>query len=86
MLCKSTTGVVQAMNALHDAALQIADSSGALVQLASRCARSSKELRALVDDTMMQAQSGGPSVTQNNSVLIKEVYTVANTLFQRTGS
>ncbi|MDU2376589.1 MAG: methyl-accepting chemotaxis protein [Enterobacter cloacae] len=109
MLSESTTGVVQGMNALHDAALQIADSSGALVQLASRaysyslhneegifavesrnlasrCARSSKELRALIDDAMMQAQSGAPSVTQNNSVLIEEVYTVANTLLQRTGS
>ncbi|KZQ39691.1 chemotaxis protein [Enterobacter cloacae subsp. dissolvens] len=109
MLSESTTGVVQAMNALHDAALQIADSSGALVQLASRaysyslhneegifavesrnlasrCARSSKELRALIDDAMMQAQSGAPSVTQNNSVLIEEVYTVANALLQRTGS
>lgn len=109
MLSESTTGVVQAMNALHDAALQIADCSGALVQLASRaysyslhneegifavesrnlasrCARSSKELRALIDDAMMQAQSGAPSVTQNNSVLIEEVYTVANTLLQRTGS
>lgn len=109
MLSESTTGVVQAMNAMHDAALQIADSSGALVQLASRaysyslhneegifavesrnlasrCARSSKELRALIDDAMMQAQSGAPSVTQNNSVLIEEVYTVANTLLQRTGS
>lgn len=109
MLSESTTGVVQAMNALHDAALQIADSSGVLVQLASRaysyslhneegvfavesrnlasrCARSSKELRALVDDAMMQAQSGAPSVTQNNSVLIEEVYTVVNTLLQRTGS
>ncbi|HAS0823548.1 methyl-accepting chemotaxis protein [Enterobacter cloacae] len=109
MLSESTTGVVQAMNTLHDAALQIADSSGALVQLASRaysyslhneegifavesrnlasrCARSSKELRALIDDAMMQAQSGAPSVTQNNSVLIEEVYTVANTLLQRTGS
>lgn len=109
MLSESTTGVVQAMNALHDAALQIADSSGALVQLASRaysyslhneegifavesrnlasrCARSSKELRALIDDAMMQAQSGAPSVTQNNSVLIEEVYTVANILLQRTGS
>ncbi|HGE6930547.1 TPA: methyl-accepting chemotaxis protein [Enterobacter cloacae] len=109
MLSESTTGVVQAMNALHDAALQIADSSGALVQLASRaysyslhneegifavesrnlasrCARSSKELRALIDDAMMQGQSGAASVTQNNSVLIEEVYTVANTLLQRTGS
>ncbi|MEA5214002.1 PDC sensor domain-containing protein [Enterobacter cloacae] len=107
MLSESTTGVVQAMNTLHDAALQIADSSGTLVQLASRaysyslhneegifavesrnlasrCARSSKELRALIDDAMMQAQSGAPSVTQNNSVLIEEVYTVANTLTQRT--
>jgi methyl-accepting chemotaxis protein len=106
MLSESTTGVVQAMNALHDAALQIADSSGTLVQLASRaysyslhneegifavesrnlasrCARSSKELRALIDDAMMQAQSGAPSVTQNNSVLIEEVYTLANTLLQR---
>lgn len=106
MLSESTTGVVQAMNALHDAALQIADSSGVLVQLASRaysyslhneegvfavesrnlasrCARSSKELRALIDDAMMQAQSGAPSVTQNNSVLIEEVYTVANALLQR---
>lgn len=109
MLSESTTGVVQAMNALHDAALQIADSSGTLVQLASRaysyslhneegifavesrnlasrCACSSKELRALIDDAMMQAQSGAPSVTQNNSVLIEEVYTVANALLQRTGS
>ncbi len=109
MLSESTTGVVQAMNALHDAALQIADSSGTLVQLASRaysyslhaeedifavesrnlasrCARSSKELRALIDDAMLQGQSGAPSVTQNNSVLIEEVYTVANTLLQRTGS
>ncbi|EPF6109829.1 methyl-accepting chemotaxis protein [Enterobacter cloacae] len=107
MLSESTTGVVQAMNTLHDAALQIADSSGTLVQLASRaysyslhneegifavesrnlasrCARSSKELRALIDDAMMQAQSGAPSVTQNNSVLIEEVYTVANTLIHRT--
>ncbi|HCT7897995.1 TPA: methyl-accepting chemotaxis protein [Enterobacter cloacae] len=106
MLSESTTGVVQAMNALHDAALQIADSSGTLVQLASRaysyslhneesifavesrslasrCARSSKELRALIEDAMMQAQNGAPSVTQNNSVLIEEVYTVANTLLQR---
>lgn len=106
MLSESTAGVVQAMNGLHDAALQIADSSGTLVQLASRaysyslhneegvfavesrnlasrCARSSKELRALIDDAMMQAQSGAPSVTQNNSVLIEEVYTVANTLLQR---
>lgn len=106
MLSESTTGVVQAMNALHDAALQIADSSGTLVQLASRaysyslhneegvfavesrnlasrCARSSKELRALIDDAMMQAQSGAPSVTQNNSVLIEEVYTVSNKLLQR---
>ena len=32
---------------------------------------------------MMQAQSGAPSVTHNNSVLIEEVYTVANTLMQR---
>ncbi|HFK6080069.1 TPA: methyl-accepting chemotaxis protein [Enterobacter cloacae] len=107
MLSESTTGVVQAMNTLHDAALQIADSSSTLVQLASRaysyslhneegifavesrnlasrCARSSKELRALIDDAMMQAQSGAPSVTQNNSVLIEEVYTVANTLIHRT--
>lgn len=109
MLSESAAGVVQGMNALHDAALQIANSSGTLVQLASRaysyslhneesvfavesrnlasrCARSSKELRALIDDAMMQAQSGALSVTQNNSVLIEEVYTVANTLLQRTGS
>ncbi|MFK0372679.1 methyl-accepting chemotaxis protein [Enterobacter sichuanensis] len=102
----SATGVIMAMKALHDAALQIADSSGALVQLASRaysyslhneegifavesrnlasrCARSSKELRALIDDAMMQGQSGAASVTQNNSVLIEEVYTVSNTLLQR---
>ncbi|EPT0357193.1 methyl-accepting chemotaxis protein [Enterobacter cloacae] len=108
MLSESATGVVQAMSALHDAARQIADSSGTLVQLASRaysyslhneesvfavesrnlasrCARSSKELRALIDDAMMQAQSGAPSVTQNNSVLIEEVYTVANSLMQRAG-
>lgn len=105
-LSDSATNVVLAMNTLHGAALNIADSSGALVQLASRaysyslhneegvfavesrnlasrCARSSKELRALVEDAMMQAQSGTPSVTQNNSVLIEEVYTVANTLMQR---
>lgn len=103
----SATGVIMAMKALHDAALQIADSSGALVQLASRaysyslhneegifavesrnlasrCARSSKELRALIDDAMMQGQSGAASVTQNNSVLIEEVCTVANALLQRT--
>ncbi|KKJ31790.1 chemotaxis protein [Enterobacter hormaechei subsp. hoffmannii] len=108
MLSESAAGVVQAMNALHDAALQIANSSGTLVQLASRaysyslhneegvfavesrnlasrCARSSKELRALVDDAMMQAQNGAASVAQNNSVLIEEVYTVANTLLKRTG-
>ena len=106
VLSESATGAIRAMNALHDAALHIADSSGALVQLASRaysyslhneegvfavesrnlasrCARSSKELRALIDDAMMQAQSGSPSVTQNNSVLIEEVYTVANTLIHR---
>lgn len=105
-LSDSATNVVLAMNTLHAAALNIADSSGALVQLASRaysyalhneegvfavesrnlasrCARSSKELRALVEDAMMQAQSGAPSVTHNNSVLIEEVYTVANTLMQR---
>ncbi|MCM7883272.1 methyl-accepting chemotaxis protein [Enterobacter sichuanensis] len=105
----SATGVIMAMKALHDAALQIADSSGALVQLASRaysyslhneegifavesrnlasrCARSSKELRALIDDAMMQGQSGAASVTQNNSVLIEEVCTVANTLMQRVRS
>lgn len=105
-LSDSATNVVLAMNTLHGAALNIADSSGALVQLASRaysyslhneegvfavesrslasrCARSSKELRALVEDAMMQAQSGAPSVTHNNSVLIEEVYTVANTLMQR---
>lgn len=105
-LSDSATNVVLAMNTLHGAALNIADSSGALVQfasraysyslhneegvfavesrnLASRCARSSKELRALVEDAMMQAQSGAPSVAHNNSVLIEEVYTVANTLMQR---
>lgn len=105
-LSDSATNVVLAMNTLHGAALSIADSSGALVQfasraysyslhneegvfavesrnLASRCARSSKELRALVEDAMMQAQSGAPSVAHNNSVLIEEVYTVANTLMQR---
>ncbi|ENN7014057.1 methyl-accepting chemotaxis protein [Enterobacter ludwigii] len=107
VLSESATGAIRAMNALHDAALHIADSSGTLVQLASRaysyslhndesvfavesrnlasrCARSSKELRALIDDAMMQAQIGAPSVTQNNSVLIEEVYTVANTLIHRT--
>ncbi|MEO3991888.1 methyl-accepting chemotaxis protein [Pseudocitrobacter cyperus] len=52
--------------------------------LASRCARSSKELRALIEDAMMQAQNGAPSVAHNNSVLIEEVYTVANTLLQRS--
>ncbi|MFH7906735.1 methyl-accepting chemotaxis protein [Enterobacter cloacae] len=105
-LSDSATNVVLAMNTLHGAALNIADSSGALVQfasraysyslhneegvfavesrnLASRCARSSKELRALMEDAMMQAQSGAPSVAHNNSVLIEEVYTVANTLMQR---
>ncbi|HDR2513901.1 TPA: methyl-accepting chemotaxis protein [Enterobacter ludwigii] len=105
-LSESATHVVQAMWALNDAALNIANSSGTLVQLASRaysysmdneesvfavesrnlasrCARSSKELRALIDDAMMQAQSGVPSVAHNNSVLIEEVYTVANALTQR---
>lgn len=104
-LSESATHVVQAMGALNDAALNIANSSGTLVQLASRaysysmdneesvfavetrnlasrCARSSKELRALIDDAMMQAQSGVPSVAHNNSVLIEEVYTVANALTQ----
>lgn len=106
-LSDSAMGVVQAMTTLQDAALKIADSSGTLVQLASRaysyslhneesifavesrslasrCARSSKELRALIEDAMMQAQNGAASVTQNNSVLIEEVYTVANALLQRT--
>lgn len=105
-LSDSATNVVLAMHTLHGAALNIADSSGTLVllasraysyslhneegvfaiesrNLASRCARSSKELRALVEDAMMQAQSGAPSVSHNNSVLIEEVYTVANTLTQR---
>ncbi|EKK5416459.1 methyl-accepting chemotaxis protein [Enterobacter ludwigii] len=105
-LADSATNVVLAMHTLHGAALNIAESSGVLVQLASRaysyslhneegvfavesrnlasrCARSSKELRALVEDAMMQAQSGAPSVAHNNSVLIEEVYTVANTLTQR---
>ena len=36
VLSESATGAVRAMNALHDAALHIADSSGTLVQLASR--------------------------------------------------
>lgn len=106
MLMESVTGVVLAMNTLQEAALQIADSSGNLVQLssraysyslhneegvfavesrnlASRCARSSKEMRALITDAMMQAQSGAPSVAHNNSVLIEEVYTVANMLTKR---
>lgn len=105
-LSESATHVVQAMGALNDAALNIANSSGTLVQLASRaysysleneesvfavesrnlasrCARSSKELRALIEDAMMQVQSGVPSVAHNNSVLIEEVYTVANALTQR---
>lgn len=105
-LSDSATNVVLAMHTLHGAALNIADSSGTLVllasraysyslhneegvfaiesrNLASRCARSSKELRALVEDAMMQTQSGAPSVSHNNSVLIEEVYTVANTLTQR---
>ncbi|WP_262814770.1 methyl-accepting chemotaxis protein [Enterobacter bugandensis] len=51
MLSESTTGVFAVKSR----------------NLASRCARSSKELRALVDDAMMQAQSGGPSVTQNTA-------------------
>jgi methyl-accepting chemotaxis protein len=106
MLTESVVGVVQVMNALQEAARQIADSSGNLVllasraysyslhneegvfavesrNLASRCARSSKELRALIDDAIMQAQSGAPSVAHNDSVLIEEVYTVANMLTQR---
>lgn len=105
MLAESILSVVQAMNALHQAALQIADAAGTLVQLSSRAysyslhddedlfavearnlaqrsARSSKELRALVTDAVMQAQSGTPAGPQSHNVLIEEVYTVANALTQ----
>lgn len=107
MLTESVVGIVQAMNALQQAAQQIADSTGNLVPLASRafsftlhdeesvfavearnlaqrCARSSKELRALVTDAMMQAQNSAPAGGQSNNVLIEEVYTVANSLTQKT--
>lgn len=105
MLADSVAGIVQTLQGLQEAASVIADSSGALVQLASRaysyslhqeesifavearnlaqrCARSSKELRALITDAIMQAQGDTP--LQNNSVLIEEVYSSANTLLQRT--
>ncbi|MFG6656328.1 methyl-accepting chemotaxis protein [Scandinavium sp. M-37] len=107
MLVESVVSVVQAMHALHQAALEIADSAGTLVQLSSRAysyslhdeegvfavearnlaqrsARSSKELRALVTDAVMQTQSGSPSAGQSHNVLIEEVYTVANALIQRS--
>jgi hypothetical protein len=107
MLVESVMSVVQAMHALHQAALQIADSAGTLVQLSSRaysyslngdegvfavearnlaqrCARSSKDLRALVTDAAMQAQNGSPAGAQSHNVLIEEVYTVANALTQRS--
>ncbi|MFJ3457637.1 methyl-accepting chemotaxis protein [Scandinavium goeteborgense] len=107
MLAESVMNVVQSMQALHQAVLQIADSAGALVQLSSRAysyalhddedvfavearnlaqrsARSSKELRALVTDAVMQAQSGSPAGGQSHNVLIEEVYTVANALIQRS--
>ncbi|MGU3524240.1 methyl-accepting chemotaxis protein [Enterobacteriaceae bacterium C23F] len=54
--------------------------------LAQRCARSSRELRALITDPVMQVQSQSPSVAQNDSVLIEEVYTVANALLQKSGA
>jgi hypothetical protein len=53
--------------------------------MAQRCARSSRELRALINDPVMQVQSQSPSVAQNDSVLIEEVYTVANALLQKAG-
>ncbi|MEW5558720.1 methyl-accepting chemotaxis protein [Enterobacter asburiae] len=107
MLVESVMSVVQSMHALHQAALQIADGAGALVQLSSRaysyslngdegvfavearnlaqrCARSSKDLRALVTDAAMQAQDGSPAGAQSHNVLIEEVYTVANALTQRS--
>ncbi|SNY67782.1 chemotaxis protein [Enterobacter sp. CC120223-11] len=54
-------------------------------EMAQRCARSSRELRALISDPVMQVQSQSPSVAQNDSVLIEEVYTVANALLQKAG-
>lgn len=54
--------------------------------LAQRCARSSKELRALITDAMMQAQNGSLTHGQSNNVLIEEVSTVANALLQRVKS
>ncbi|TDN59436.1 methyl-accepting chemotaxis protein [Scandinavium goeteborgense] len=107
MLAESVMNVVQSMQALHQAVLQIADSAGILVQLSSRAysyalhddedvfavearnlaqrsARSSKELRALVTDAVMQAQSGSLAGGQSHHVLIEEVYTVANALIQRS--
>lgn len=52
--------------------------------LAQRCARSSKDLRALITDALMQSESGAKPM-QSNSVLIEEVYSVANSLLQRAG-
>ena len=109
MLTESVMNVAQAMQVLQQAALQTADSAGALVLLASRaysyslhdeegvfavssremaqrCARSSRELRAMISDPVMQVQSSSPSVAQNDSVLIEEVYTVANALLQKAGA
>lgn len=109
MLTESACGIVQAMHALQQASLQMADSSAALVPLSSRaysyalhdeegvfavearhlaqrCARSSKELRALITDAMMQAQSGLPANGQSSNVLIEELYTVANALMKRAKS
>ncbi len=50
--------------------------------LAQRCARSSKELRALITDAMMQAQNGLLPGGQSSNVLIEEVYSVAKVLTQ----
>lgn len=109
MLTESACGVVQSMQALQQAALQMADNAAALVPLASRtfsyalhdeegifavearnlaqrCARSSKELRALITDAMMQSQNGLSANEQSNNVLIEEVYTVANALMKRAKS
>lgn len=109
MLAESASGVVQAMHALQQAALQMADCAAALVPLSSRtysfalhdkeglfavearnlaqrCARSSRELRALITDAMMQSQNGLPANEQSNNVLIEEVYTVANALMKRAKS
>ncbi|WP_343552942.1 methyl-accepting chemotaxis protein [Pantoea sp.] len=54
--------------------------------LAQRCARSSKDLRALISDAMMQEQNGVAANNQSNNVLIEEVYTVANALMKRANS